>query len=195
MIVDDQELWARIRRHDGDAFAQLYRRHAGRVYAHLLQRVASRHDAEDLTAEVFIVAWNRAAKVRFGPTAGMLPWLLVCANNLLRNRRRSLHRARRALEKVTRVDEPDPAEQIVDDAEHSANLVTLRTVLGQLSVADQNIIQLCVVQGLSPQTVAETLGKPSGTIRSQLSRALGRAREIYAKHDLRTDSLPTRSAT
>ena len=177
----DGDVWARARQHDGAAFAELYRLHADRVYTHLYQRTRSRDDSEDLTAEVFATAWRKRETVGVHPTAGILPWLLLCANHLLRNRGRSIGRARQLLAKVPRVVvEPDVAQGVVDDAEDKWNLHVLSEILTTLRPADQDVIQLCVVQGIAPQTVAELSGERAGTVRSRLSRALARVRELHA---------------
>lgn len=136
-----------MRAHSGEAFAELYRVHADRVYTHLFQRIRCRADAEDLTSEVFVTAWQRRDAVRLHPEAGILPWLLVCANYLLKSRRRSIARAQRLLATIPVLAEPDVALSVVEDAEDEWNLRLLSQILAELRPADQDIIQLCVVQG------------------------------------------------
>lgn len=176
----DPQLWDRVRARDANAFAELYRRHSGRVHAHLLQRTGT-VEAEDLTAEVFVVAWRKNADIHFDEEAGMLPWLLVCANNLLRNQERSLRRARLLLDRVPPgpTAAPDIADEVTDTDERRRARLAVRAVLDRLADGDRDIIQLCVIQGLSPAAVAGVTGRPAGTVRSQLSRALARARSLY----------------
>lgn len=69
---------------DREAYAEIYRAHSSQVFTHFLQRGVARADAEDLTAEVFAIAWRRRAVVEPHPAAGMLPWLLGTANNLIK---------------------------------------------------------------------------------------------------------------
>ena len=113
----------------------------------------------------------------------MLPWLLGTANNLLKSKRRSLWRAHRVLARVAMpVDVPDIAVELTELAEDRHRLKLLVLVLQGLSVPEQEIIQFCVLRGIPPKVVAEVTGEPVGTIRSRLSRALGKARDLYAKH-------------
>lgn len=176
---------------DRAEFAAIYRAHSAQVFTHFLQRGLRRTDAEDLTAEVFAIAWRRRADIRPHPTAGLLPWLLGTANNLIRDSHRSIARARRALARVDRdVVVPDVAEDLTAQAHDRARLATLAGILSGLSVAEQEVIQFCVLRGFSAATVSELTGEAAGTIRSRLSRALAKARTDYAA--LNTDDAPRR---
>ncbi|MBM9466639.1 RNA polymerase sigma factor [Nakamurella leprariae] len=170
------------------AFEQTYRTHASSVFSHFLQRGMTRTDAEDLTAEVFATAWRRHGEIEPHPEAGMLPWLLGTANNMLRAKRRSLWRAHRALARVERpADVPDLALDVTQAAEDQARLAVLIEVLRGLSTAEQEVIQFCVIRGISPTVVAQVTGEPAGTVRSRLSRALAKARVRFAEL---TDAAP-----
>ena len=79
---------------------------------------------------------------------------------------------------------PDIADRVVDRAADLYYLRIVRDVLSELPVADRELIQWCVVQGVSPGVVAQITGTAPGTVRSRLSRALGRARRTLARHDL-----------
>lgn len=183
--MDDQGLWDRLQSDDALAYSELYLRYADRVFRYLMQRLGSRPDCEDLTAEVFFLCWEKRRSIRVDDTAGMLPWLLVCANNLLRNHRRSVERARKALARVP-VDsiEPDPTDTVDDDDADRAQLKAVMRVLDDLQPADRDIIQLCVLEDITPQAVADLTGRRPGTIRSQLSRALARTRRLCERERL-----------
>lgn len=174
------ELWARAAAGDGELFALFYERHADRVFSHCYRRLGSRQDAEDLTAEVFAIAWRHRARISPHEQADILPWLLTTANNLVHHHHRAVTRARRLLRAIPR-DEPVP-DISIDIAEQDATahaLLTINAVLDRLRRADRDIIQLCVLDGLSPAAVAATTGTPAGTVRARLSRALARARRIH----------------
>jgi RNA polymerase sigma factor (sigma-70 family) len=169
--------------------AALYRAHASQVYTHFCQRGVDRGDAEDLTAEVFAITWRRRDAIQPHPTAGMIPWLLATANYLLRERHRAITRARRALSRIALpAGEPDIAEELTESAHDRARLEILARVLKKLTIPEQEVIQYCVLRGLSPTVVADVTGEPVGTIRSRLSRALTRARTAYAA--IATDDVP-----
>ena len=165
--------------------AQLYDRHATAVYNHCFQRLGSRADAEDITAEVFIVALQSGSQVTPHPEAGLRPWLLAVSNNLLRRhvRRRAIA-ARADLRMRAEVrDLPDIAELVVDASTDLHYLHILHAILLDLPVADRELIQLCILQGIPPNAVAEVTGSRPGTVRSRLSRALHRARRALDRYE------------
>lgn len=176
-------LWSRAVAGDRSAFAVFYERHADRVFSHCFRRLGARPDAEDLTADVFLTAWRRRADVVLHDEVDILPWLLTTANYALRHHRRSLRRAQRLLAKVPLdPDEPDLAEAVSDRAFVDQQIELVLATLDRLRLADREIIELCVVQGLSPSSVADALGEPAGTIRARLSRALAKARRLHDAH-------------
>jgi RNA polymerase sigma factor (sigma-70 family) len=183
--VGDGECWARALAGDRSGLAELYDRHATAIYNHCYQRLASRADAEDVTAEVFIVALRTGEQVYPHPQAGLRPWLLAVANNLLRRHSRAravVGRAYRRL-RLERDELPDIAELVAERSADTYYLTILIDVLSALPVADQELIQLCVLQGISPGAVAEITGSRPATVRSRLSRALSRARRELARHE------------
>jgi len=165
--------------------AGLYDRHATAVFNHCLQRLGSRADAEDITAEVFIVALQSGSGVVPHPAAGLRPWLLAVANNLLRRhvRRRAVAARVDLRLRAEARDVPDIAEHVVDASADLHYLHIVHAILLELPIADRELIQLCVLQGISPSAVAEVTGSRPGTVRSRLSRALRRARQALARYE------------
>ena len=89
---DDTELVLRAIQKDQEAFGELYDRHAVRVYRHIYYMVGNAAEAEDLTAQTFLRAWEAVERyqVRGAP---FVSWLLRIAHNLgvshLRSKRES----------------------------------------------------------------------------------------------------------
>jgi len=72
-------------------FTELYRGHYGRVLRYVARRVRPGTEPEDLTAEVFRIAWDRVRSGdRLAPS-----WLFGTARNLLQNHWRAEVRATR----------------------------------------------------------------------------------------------------
>lgn len=175
-----RDLWERAVEGDRAAFVFFYRRHSGRVFAHCWMRLRSREDAGDLAAEVFAIAWERRGRVSFAPSEDILPWLLATANNLMRNHRRSLQRARRRLEALAGDPPPPDALSVaVQDAEDHAVVERVLDALQTLHRRDRDVIELCVIHGMSSQDAARILHVPAATVRGRLRRALPRARAAY----------------
>ena len=173
----DAELWQRAAAGDHPAFGVLFERHAGRVYNFCFRRTADWAQAEELTSVVFLEAWRRRREVRLeGPSA--LPWLLGVATNVLRNTRRAQRRQRAALERLPRGHEPDFASEVEGRLDDERQMRQILRVVEKLSRADRDVLVLCVWEGLSYEEAAVALGTPVGTVRSRLSRARARLREL-----------------
>lgn len=140
--------------------------HLDAVYRYFLRRSASQ-DADDLTAEVFEVAWRRRSDV---PAEWILPWLYRTAGYVLANHRRRI----RALP-VRLVDEPLD----VDHANLVAERDQLSRALAALSERDRDILLLHAWEGLSGDELAEALGISRSGAQAALSRARARLREVW----------------
>ena len=166
-----------------DDFTAMYLAHADRVFAYLCAQLGPQ-DAEELTAQVFLEAWRQRGTVRV--EHGWMPWLIGVARNLARQSARQ--HARRSRVEVD--DEavwgvvPDPAGVIADADEQRRHLVAALSALRGLPDADQEVVQMCLIAGLSPAQAATALGAPASTVRSRLSRA--RRRLALAAADLIT---------
>jgi RNA polymerase sigma-70 factor (ECF subfamily) len=52
-----------------------------------------------------------------------------------------------------------------------------------LTPAEQEVLELRVIAGLSAEQVGEVLGRNSGAVRTAQSRALAHLRELMEQHD------------
>jgi RNA polymerase sigma-70 factor (ECF subfamily) len=177
MEPSDGDLWARSRAGDRDAFGELFERDAKLIYNYCFRRVGSWATAEDLLSVVFIEAWRRRSKGL--PPDKVLPWLYGIATNVVRNQRRSERRLTAALSRMPKA-EPDrdfasDSDQRLDDEWQAQGALKL---LGKLPRREHEVFVLCAVEELSYEDAALALGVPVGTVRSRLSRARARLREL-----------------
>ena len=177
---DDEHNWASALRGDGEAFGRIFDRHRHRVFRHSYQLVSATADADDIVSITFLEAWRRADDVRF-VDGSMLPWLLVTATNSARNLARSSRRYRAMLEQL-------PADTHPDDRAFDQFDTEAHDALQRLSLTDQRILTLCVLEDLSEKDAATVLGVPAGTVKSRLSRAKRRLADSLA-------AAPTKEAT
>jgi RNA polymerase sigma factor (sigma-70 family) len=167
----DERDWVDALRGDGEAFGRIFDRHRHRLFRHSFRLVAVTADADDIVSVRFLEAWRRADAVRF-VNGSMLPWLLVTATNSARNLARSSRRYRAMLERLPNDRHVDNRAEQFDSEAHDA--------LRLLSLADQRILTLCVLEDLSEKDAAAVLGIPPGTVKSRLSRAKGRLAKSLA---------------
>jgi RNA polymerase sigma factor (sigma-70 family) len=109
----------------------------------------------------------------------VLPWLYGIAVNVLRNRRRSERRYAAAVRRLPAPEaEPDFAavtDERVDDGRRMQQALDL---LHELPEREQEVFILCGWMELSYEDAALALDLPIGTVRSRLSRARARLREL-----------------
>ena len=175
--LDDSVLWSRARSGDSEAFGMLFERHGRTIYNYCFRRVGSWAVAEDLVSIVFLEAWRRRQKPL--PRGKELSWLFGIATNVVRNRRRSERRYAAAL---MRVPDPSPDPTFADDSDERIDDEELMgralELLARLPRREQEVFALCAWSELSYDDAAIALGIPVGTVRSRLSRARARLREL-----------------
>ncbi len=182
-IPTDAALWSRARDGDEDAFGMLFDRHARTVYNYCFRRTADWSVAEDLTSVVFLETWKRRREVSTR-TDSLLPWLYGVATNLLHNHRRALRRHRDALARMPALPyvTPDGADDAAERLDAARQMDRVMRSITSLSRRDQEILALCVWEGLGYAEAAEALGIPVGTVRSRLSRTRERLRSAVAEN-------------
>lgn len=156
--------------HRDDAwFEELFRTHASSVYRYFVRRAAL-DDAEDLAADVLVVAWRRRDDV---PAGAELPWLYRTAGFVLANHRRK-GRPVPVGDVPESMDDDDPATYALADER-------VRESLAALSPRDRRILLLNAWEGLGPDALAAVLGISRGGADAALSRARSRLREVWAE--------------
>lgn len=175
-MESDATDWDLVNSGNGEAFGRVFDRHRDRIFRHSVRLVPDRADVDDIVAITFFEAWRRRDAVRL-VDGSLLPWLLVTATNTANNLRRGQRRHSALLAKLPAVDStPDHADAYGDDRA----MVAMRG----LSLADRQVLMLCVVDGYSEADAAKALGIPNGTVKSRLSRA--RSRLAATLNDPRT---------
>lgn len=149
--------------------------HSGDVRRYLYRRLIGTSDpaatADDLTADVLVVAWRRRATV---PEGAELPWLYAVARRVLANYRRRPQDVLVAdLGELDAIDESDPADIVTDDA-------VLADAWRSLSSRDREVLRLVAWEGLNGAQLATALGMSEGGAAAALSRARARFEESMA---------------
>lgn len=152
---------------------ELFAAHSRRVFGYVLRNVSAGDGtdvavAQDVVAEVFLVAWRRIDEV----PDDAVPWLLVTARHVLANTERAASRRRRladALAGIERVAATSPAAEEVALAR--ADMIA---ALGQLSPAEREAVLLLAWDGLSVTDAAVVAGCSTHAFEVRLSRARAR---------------------
>jgi RNA polymerase sigma-70 factor (ECF subfamily) len=179
-VLDEEALVVRAIRRDSAAFGMLYELHLDRMYRYVYYRVGSTSEAEDLTEQVFLKAWEAIDRyeARGAPFAA---WLYRLAHNLIVDH----YRARRPttpLDGLAGAEEP--GKDVIGEVEDLLDAQEVRTALQRLSPEHQRLVTLRFIEGLSHAEVAQLIGKTEGATRVIQHRALqALARELRAVED------------
>jgi RNA polymerase sigma-70 factor (ECF subfamily) len=145
----------------------LYKEHAGPLFAFVLRLVAGdRQCAEDVVQETLIRAWKNADQLHHA-TGSVRPWLVTVARRIVIDG----HRSRQA--RPQEVDQaPLEVMPAADEIDRALRLMTLSDALGDLTPAHREALVETYFKGRTVSEAAETLGIPSGTVRSRVFYAL-----------------------
>jgi RNA polymerase sigma-70 factor, ECF subfamily len=165
----DEELAARAQSGAMPAFVELVSRFEGRIYNFILRRVRLASDAEDLTQETFLRAWQHVA--RFQPRHRFSTWLFRIASNLaIDHLRTRAHRQQKSADlrqhaEASYSQEPD-AHQLTDDGAALWNLAA-----SVLSDEQHAALWLRYAEDLEIREIAAVLGRTQISVRVMLMRA------------------------
>ena len=149
---------------DHDAFERLYREHVGRVYS-LAYRMVGEDQAEDLTQEIFIRAWNKLGTFKGQSKFGT--WLHRLAVNHILSRRTTIRRR-----EARNVSAEGILGRVVAPRRKTPGVaLDLNAALQTLPNRARQVFVLYDVEGYSHDEIAQELGVSVGTSKSQLHRA------------------------
>lgn len=163
---------------DEFAFRQLFDAHVAELWRFARRRCASVHDADDVVAETFAIAWRRWDTV---PADGARLWLPGVARRVLANQRRSLGRLdslRRRLEATgLSAVSPDPSNTLADGDGR------LWHALASLTPEDRDLLIMRAWDELAVTDIAELLGCTANAISVRLYKARRRLADALARTD------------
>lgn len=184
--MTDSVLWRAASRGDAAAFGAVFERHQRAVHTFCFRAPADWAAAEDLTSGVFLEAWRRRRDIRLARESA-LPWLLGVATNVIRNRRRAELRHRRALARLPPESEPDFGDDAAARLDDARAMRRALAALAGLRRDEREVFVLCAWHGLPYEDAALALEVPVGTVRSRLSRARAKLRELESRSGHETD--------
>lgn len=146
-----------------ERFDATYEAHLASVLAFALRRVPSRHEAEDVVAETFAVAWRRRDSIPEHP----LPWLYGVTRRVISNQERSSRRVARLRGKLG----SQPSNLGEDPADTFEQRDTFANAFAQLNEAQQEVLRLVAWEGLDHADGAAVLECSRTAFRVRLHRA------------------------
>ncbi len=181
-------------------FAQLVEEHHGDLYRYAYRLSGTAADAEDLTQQVLLVAWQKLDQVR--DQQSVRGWLFtVLRNCYLRGKLRPTPLAASGLS----IDLEELPEVVGDD---DLDREQLQAAVNELPDEFKLVVLMFYFEDCSYREIARQLEVPIGTVMSRLSRAKGHLRsrllaklkrgsdvDFGAVHPLRGLPLPPKSGS
>jgi RNA polymerase sigma-70 factor (ECF subfamily) len=173
--LEERRLIAAAQAGDRQAYARLLELHHTVAFRAAYVITGSVSEAEDATQDACVKAWLALDRFRAG--ASFRPWLVRIALNEARNRRRGAGRRAGLVLRLTSEPEGAPtAASAESEALAGEERARLAAAVGRLREDDQTVIAARYFIGLSEAETAVALSVRPGTVKSRLSRALGRLR-------------------
>ena len=164
-----------------ETFGELFDRHATTMFRYFVRRVGP-DDADSLLGELFRIAFEKRAGFDTA-RAEARPWLYGIASNLLaRHRQREARRLDATARLVnTSLTAPDRYSEVDARLDASRLWPDVATAIATLPQEERDALLLFVWEGMPYEQIATALDIPVGTVRSRLSRARGRIRELVGE--------------
>lgn len=172
--ADDDELVLKAQQGDVRAFDELVERYHGRIYGLTYNMTSNREDAEDLTQEVFVKAFE--ALPRFRGKSSFYTWLYRIAVNKTINYRKKRNRKRTL--SLDQFDHDIKTDEIYHELSTKGSPLRnislselqekLNEALQNLSEKHRTVVIMHDMQGIPHDEIAKVVGASVGTVRSRL---------------------------
>lgn len=177
---DDPALMSLIAQSQEGALAQLYDRYSRLVFSLAFAVVHDRETAEEITLDVFMRVWQKAATYR-PEQSRVSTWLThITRNHAIDVLRR---RASRPEQHAADLEEETPryvtpGQSPADSAEEATQRERVRHALAKLPPEQKQVLFLAYFEGYTQTQIAENLRQPLGTIKTRMRLAMLKLRNI-----------------
>lgn len=168
-LVTDETLIEKVLAGECQAFEILIKKHQGVIYNYLYKITLSKEDAEDITQEVFIKAYNKL--YTFEKKANFSTWLFKIAVNTLNDnfkKKKVFELEKEEAMMSIKCSERDIPEEALSLKEKKLEILRL---LEGLTLEQKNAIILKYVRGFSYKEIGKVLGVSEESAKMKVYRA------------------------
>lgn len=188
-VSSADEVVEQLRQGDPEAWAQLHREQYPRIWSTVSRILNSESLAEDVTQEAFVKAHQQIG--RFNGQSHIGTWLYRIAVNQALDQARKIKRRERVLSFFSPLKSEEEGQMSVPDMpvgpeaarglERAEMRGEIKAAMAKLTPEHRAVVQLRLVEELSPAETAAALGCKEGTVNSRLHYACDQLREILGK--------------
>jgi len=165
--LNDDSAQALRAQSDPAVFAELYDRYAHPVYRYVFNRIGSQQAAEDVTAQVFLQAFEHIKSYR--AVGSFAAWLFTIARRRTADYYRR-YRSTQILEEETAQDSTDVLSEMI----HADDIHRLVGKLQKLTKQERELLRLRYAACLSFADIGALLGKKPAAVKTATYRLLAR---------------------
>jgi len=179
---NEKEIIERAIKGEASAFGLLYNKYQPKLFRFILLKVSQREEAEDLTHQVFLSAWQN---IKFFENQGLpiSSWLYKIARNKIID----FYRTRKEINSIEDIPDEILALSTKSGEEEISQKIELETIykaLKKLPSDYQEIILMRFVEGLSYKEISQITGKSNGAIRVNQFRAIRQLKKELKKYEV-----------
>lgn len=178
-VLQEKFLLYRIRaKKDPDAFGKVYDLYASRIYRFVYFKVSSEEEAQDITAEVFLKAWQYL----LDPKGQEVRHLSALLYRIARNKVIDFYRQRASRGETVHIA---PNNEVIADTREQfkkldakLDVEALAPALRSLKDEYREVLVMKYVDQFETNEIAEALDKTPGNVRVLLHRAMNALRNL-----------------
>ncbi len=179
MLEGERDLVKKSKDGEVEAFGLLYDYYLPKIYRFVLVKVGQREEAEDLTHQAFLKAWQNITKYEHkGYSFGS--WLYKIARNTVYDHYRQT-KAEFGIEDADNLGLLIMEEDVESEAEKKIALSKILEHLKILKEVEEDVLIMRFVNDMPIKEVAATLGKTEGAVKLIQNRALKNLKESISK--------------
>jgi RNA polymerase sigma-70 factor (ECF subfamily) len=179
-LLDDGTLLNLIAHAEEDALSELYDRYSNLVYSVAMNAMSDQALAEEITQDVFVRVWERAATYR-SEQGNVATWMASIA----RNRAIDIYRHNQARGRNLNISwetidslEPPASQNVEAEVDLAQRVQHVRWAVAQLPEDQRLALGLAYFQGLTHPEIAQRLGEPLGTVKTRIRLAMLKLRDL-----------------
>lgn len=171
-------LYKIVTKKDAEAFGVLYNTYIDRIYRFVYFKLRSKEEAEDVTNDIFLRAWNYLISSDQKQIQSLSGFLYTIARNTVidiyrqRAKKQVIHVEKEELEKI------QSQENLEESLESKEKKSQIEKYLYTLKQEYQEVIILHYIEELSISEIAQMLGKKPLNIRVLLHRSLKKLKSL-----------------
>ncbi len=155
-------------RHDPKAFGELYKLYVEQVFRYLYSRIGNVHEAEDITAQTFLVAFESFD--RFRKDGHFASWLFTIA----RNKAMDHFRQRKNITSIEEIAEVSVGNDPLHGVIKSEQTATLSALIEALPEEDRELLRLRYLAAMSFPEIGHILHRNEDAVKKSIYRLLAR---------------------